>query len=207
MVPRHVRYVRRRRGVEPDHDVRRAVRDRRRHRRADRCARRGRGRRCAHRRRPRRLICYRRRGMKRLPRLWTVVCLIALAGCPPGKPSRSGTTVTASGEVPYPTDFTPPPPLPAPPPADGKAFGAKYLDQAYARIGDDWTAFLEDCRLRLPPQHPLNDRSLAATASITLDAQGHVVEVTLLDKSGNDDFDEVARAVATDAGPFPAPDR
>ncbi|MBZ0238422.1 MAG: TonB C-terminal domain-containing protein, partial [Deltaproteobacteria bacterium] len=145
--------------------------------------------------------------MKRLPRLWTVVCLIALAGCPPGKPSRSGTTVTASGEVPYPTDFTPPPPLPAPPPADGKAFGAKYLDQAYARIGDDWTAFLEDCRLRLPPQHPLNDRSLAATASITLDAQGHVVEVTLLDKSGNDDFDEVARAVATDAGPFPAPDR
>jgi HEAT repeat protein len=34
-----------------------------------------------------------------------------------------------------------------------------------------------------------------------------VVEVALLEKSGNDDFDDVARAVAGDAGPFPAPDR
>lgn len=145
--------------------------------------------------------------MKRWPRVWTVVGCLALAGCPSGAKPKPDTMVTASGEVPYPTDFTPPPPLPPPPAADGKVFGARYLDLAYARIGDDWTAFLEDCRLRLPPQHPLNDATLAATAGITLDAQGHVVEVTLLDRSGNADFDEVARAVASDAGPFPPPGR
>jgi TonB family protein len=145
--------------------------------------------------------------MHRWARFGTIVCVIALAGCPPSTKTKGGTSVTASGQVPYPTDFTPPPPLPPPPAADAKAFGARYLDLAYARIGDGWTAFLEDCRLRLPPQHPLNDSKLATTASITLDAQGHVVDVTLLDRSGNDDFDEVARAVASDAGPFPAPDR
>ncbi len=113
----------------------------------------------------------------------------------------------ASGEDTYPTDFIPPPPLPPPAAADPKAFGAHYLDLAHARIRDGWTAFLEDCRLRLPPSHPLNSTTLVATAGITLDGQGQVVEVSLLEKSGNDDFDDVARAVAGDAGPFPAPDR
>src|SRR5688572_28980463 len=134
--------------------------------------------------------------MKRLPRLWLCVCVIALAGCPPAKKPKSGSSLTASGEVPYPTNFKPPPPLPPPPAADPRLLGAKYLDAAYARIGDGWTAFLEDCRLRLAPEHPLNDAKLVATASITLDAQGQVVEVRLVDRSGNDDFDEVARAVA-----------
>jgi HEAT repeat protein len=145
--------------------------------------------------------------MKRLPRVWTVVGAIALAGCPPAKTGKGGTQVTASGEVPYPTDFTPPPPLPPPAGADPKAFGAKYLDAAHTRIREGWNAFLEDCRLRLPPSHPLNDPELSATAAITIDAQGQVVGVTLIHRSGNNDFDEVARAVASDAGPFPAPDR
>lgn len=140
--------------------------------------------------------------------MWLGALAALIAGCPAPRERGPRTVTTASGEVPeYPTDFTPPPPLPPPPAADARALGARYLELIYPRFRDGWTAFLEDCRLRLPPQHPLNDPQLAATVKITIDDHGQVIGVTLSAPSGNGDFDEVVRAVATDAGPFPAPDR
>lgn len=139
--------------------------------------------------------------------LWLGALAAMAAGCPGPRAPAERTVVTASGEVPYPTDFTPPPPLAPPPAADPRALGARYLDLVHLRIGDGWTAFLEDCRLRLPPSHPLNSPTLVATAGLTVDVQGNVLEVTLLRPSGNPDFDDVVRAVATDAGPFPPPER
>lgn len=147
-------------------------------------------------------------GTVRLRKLvWFGAVAALIAGCPGPREQKPRTEITASGEVPYPTNFTPPPPLPPPAGADPKAFGARYLDQVHTRVREGWTAFLEDCRLRLPPAHPLNDAALAATVSIVVDAQGQVVDVQVVQPSGNDDFDEVARAVAAEAGPFPAPER
>ncbi|MBE7448756.1 MAG: TonB C-terminal domain-containing protein [Kofleriaceae bacterium] len=139
--------------------------------------------------------------------LWLGALAAMAAGCPGPRAPAERTVVTASGEVPYPTDFTPPPPLGPPPAADPRALGARYLDLVHRRIGEGWTAFLEDCRLRLPPSHPLNSPTLVATAGLTVDVQGNVLEVTLLRPSGNPDFDDVVRAVATDAGPLPPPER
>ncbi len=139
--------------------------------------------------------------------VWLGALVGLAAGCPSAGTPRDPSVITSSGAVPYPSDFTPPPSLEPPAAADPKAFGARYLDQTYPRLRDGWTAFLEDCRLRLPPGHALNSTTLVAIAGITVDAQGQLVEVTLLQRSGNDDFDDVARAVASDAGPFPPPER
>ena len=132
---------------------------------------------------------------------------VGLAACPPPPKARPGTTVTASGDVPFPTDFVPPPPLPPPAAGDAKAFGARYLDVVYPRLRDGWTQFLEDCRLRLPPAHPLNNATLAATAAIVLDPQGGLVDVSLVVASGNAEFDEAVVGIIGDAAPFPAPER
>lgn len=131
----------------------------------------------------------------------------ALLGCPGPRAPRPVEEVTASGAVPYPTDFTPAPPLPPPDAPDPHAFGVAYLELIAPRIQAGWTAFLEDCRLRLPPGHPLNDAALAATVGLVIDEHGQLVDVTMVSASGNQDFDEAALAVVGDAGPFAAPDR
>lgn len=115
--------------------------------------------------------------------------------------------VTASGEVPYPTDFTPAPPLPPPDPPDPGAPGLAYLELVGARLQPLWHQFLEDCRLRLPPAHPLNSATLEVTVGLVIDDQGQLVDVSLGAASGNPDYDEAALAVVGDAAPFPAPDR
>ncbi len=129
------------------------------------------------------------------------------AGCPAPPKVRPGELLTASGEVPYPTDFTPAPPLPPPDAPDPQTPGLAYLELLAPRIGAGWQQFLEDCRLRLPPVHPLNSPTLATRLGLVVDAQGELVDVTLVTPSGNQDFDEAALAVVGDAGPFPAPDR
>ncbi|HVV88086.1 MAG TPA: TonB C-terminal domain-containing protein, partial [Kofleriaceae bacterium] len=131
----------------------------------------------------------------------------ALAGCPPRRAHRPAEQLTASGEVPFPTDFTPGAPLPPPDPPDPHAPGLAYLELMAPRIQAGWGQFLEDCRLRLPPGHPLNSPTLAAKIGLVLDGQGQLVDVSMDAPSGNQDFDEAALAVIGDAGPFPAPDR
>src|SRR4051812_42528869 len=130
-----------------------------------------------------------------------------LTGCPRVPPAHHGDQLTASGEVPYPTDFTPPPPLPPPDPPDPHAPGLAYLELLAPRIQAGWSQFLEDLRLRLPPSHALNSPTLATTIGVVLDAHGQLEDVTIVTPSGNQDFDEAALAVIGDAGPFPAPDR
>ncbi|MEZ4400445.1 MAG: TonB C-terminal domain-containing protein [Kofleriaceae bacterium] len=114
--------------------------------------------------------------------------------------------MTSNGADSFPSDFTPPPPMPPPAPADPAAVGAGYLDILAARIQTGWAQFLEDCRLRLPPAHPLNSATLEATVAYTLDAHGGIVEVRLVGISGNAEFDDAVISAARDAGPFPSPE-
>ena len=132
---------------------------------------------------------------------------IALLGCPQPRQVRPTEQLTSSGEVPYPTDFTPAPPLPPPEAPDPRTPGLAYLELVGPRIQAGWAQFLEDCRLRLPPDHALNRATLAVTLGLEVDDHGQLVDVSMVEGSGNQDFDEAALAVVGDAGPFPAPDR
>ena len=146
-----------------------------------------------------------------LLRRWLVVAcllsLVAATGCPRSPRKHSTDGVTATGNDTFPTDFTPPPTLPPAPPADPNALGAAYLDLLAARIEPGWTQFLEDCRLRLPPSHPLNSPTLEAAVQLVLDNHGAVVSVELTAASGNREFDDAVVGVADDAAPFPPADR
>jgi TonB family protein len=129
-----------------------------------------------------------------------LVAVVGVIGC--GGPRSS---VEVSGAVPpYPTDFTPPPPLGAPPAGDPNAKGHLYLAAVYDGIRVPWTQFLEDCRLRLPPAHPLNRTTLEAVAEIEIDSHGGVLDVRLTG-SGDDDFDTAVTEVVRDREPFPTP--
>jgi TonB family protein len=121
---------------------------------------------------------------------------------------RDPTVVSTQGEPPaFPGDFTPGAPLPPPPAGDPAAFGASYLESVYPAFRDGWAAFTEDSRLRLPPGHALNSPTLEATLLVVANKKGEVIEVQVQRPSGNDDFDQAARDVARDAGPFPPPPR
>jgi hypothetical protein len=126
------------------------------------------------------------------------IVVVAVAACP-GSPSKG------PAETAYPTDFTPPPKLGAPPPSDPRAFGSAYLERVYDGIVEPWTQFLEDCRRRLPPAHPLNDPSLVATAELTIDPSGVLVALAIAG-SGTDDFDAAVGGVVRDRAPYPRPD-
>ncbi len=130
-----------------------------------------------------------------------------LAGCPAPRVIKPKDSLTASAPVPFPSDFTPPPALDAPDVPDPQALGLAYLELLAPRIGAGWQQFIEDCRLRLPPAHPLNSPTLATSLGLVIDPQGRLVDVSMVTASGNQDFDEAALAVIGDAGPFPAPDR
>src|SRR5512132_2062610 len=58
----------------------------------------------------------------------------------------------------------------APPPAvDPRVRGAAYLTAVAAQLEPRWSAFLEDCRLRLPARHPLNATGLVASFALAVD--------------------------------------
>lgn len=132
-----------------------------------------------------------------------ILSALLLAACPAARRTGTRDGVTASGNDSFPTDFTPPAPLPPPEPPDPSAFGLSYLEQMAPRLQAGWAQFLEDCRLRLPPGHPLNDPTLEATVAFVIDEHGAIVEASVVRPSGNAEFDEVVSAVATDAAPFP----
>lgn len=93
----------------------------------------------------------------------------------------------------------------APPPVlDLDAPDAPYRAAVGLQLQPGWFQFLEDCRLRLPVEHPLNAMTLVTTADISVDAGGKVVAVEL-SGSGNADFDRAVREVISDAAPLPKP--
>jgi hypothetical protein len=92
------------------------------------------------------------------------------------------------------------PPLPA----DPHARGATYLNQVALQLQPGWGQFLDDCRLRLPARHPLNQMSLAATAELVVDRRGQIVDLQL-SGSGNPDYDRAVRDAIVDAAPLAAP--
>lgn len=100
--------------------------------------------------------------------------------------------------------FTPrlqPPPL-----LDYEAPGAAYLSAVALQLQPGWGQFLDDCRIRLPPDHPLNDLHLAAVADLAIDGKGKIAVVSL-QTSGNADFDRAVHDALRDADPLPAPPR
>jgi hypothetical protein len=66
-----------------------------------------------------------------------------------------------------------------------------------------WADFLNDCRVRLPAQHPLNDMGLATSAQLAIDGEGRA-SVAVAD-SGNRDFDRAVQDAIADAQPLPKP--
>lgn len=100
----------------------------------------------------------------------------------------------------------PVPRLRPPPLLDPDVRGATYLAAVALQLQPGWGQFLDDCRLRLPAKHPLNDMALAAAAELSVDARGQVVDVAI-STSGNADFDRAVRDVVRDANPVPAPPR
>jgi TonB family protein len=100
----------------------------------------------------------------------------------------------------------PVPRLRPPPLIDPDARGATYLSAVALQLQPGWGQFLDDCRLRLPARHPLNDLALTATAELVIDGRGGVAEVKLA-SSGNADFDRAVGDAVRDANPLPAPPR
>lgn len=98
------------------------------------------------------------------------------------------------------------PGLPPPPLLDFAAPGAPYLTAVALQLQPGWGQFLEDCRVRLPANHPLNDLTLAAVADLAVDGKGKIVAVAVT-TSGNVDFDHAVRDALEDASPLPAPPR
>ena len=98
-------------------------------------------------------------------------------------------------------------PLGDPPPGDPAAPGAAYLDSVHTRFRPAWSAFLEDCRLRLPRDHVLNDTSLQAVLTVSIDRGGRVVDTAVSKRSGVAAFDEAAVEVVREARGLPAPPR
>ena len=138
-----------------------------------------------------------------------VLLCVAVAACPPPpKKPGGGTTVTVDGDPPdFPGDFDPGEPLPDPAPPEPEKFGLTWLERVYPVFRDGWSAFLEDCRLRLPPDHPLNSPTLEVTIALEVDPGGQIVEVARTSSSGNADFDQAALEIVREAGAVAPPPR
>lgn len=133
-------------------------------------------------------------------RRW-VHMVAVVAGC--GSASSAPDNV---GAVPFAARRAPAgPPLPAPPPVDPKVRGAAFLTQIASSLQPAWEQFLEDCRLRLPEQHPLNDRSLYAVADLVVERDGRIANITIVRGSGNGDFDTAVFDILHDASPLATP--
>lgn len=122
-----------------------------------------------------------------------LVAVIALVGC--GGPRTAATetpALAASG-----------PRLPSPLPVDPAVRGASYLTAVAQQIQPAWANFLEDCRLRLPITHALNDPSLEAIADLAITMDGRIADVRISRPSGNGEFDTAVFDVLGDASPLP----
>src|SRR5678815_5070889 len=120
------------------------------------------------------------------------LAVLALAGCA-SQAAPTGPLVASSAR------------LPPPVPVDPGVRGAGYLTPVAAQLQPRWGDFLEDCRLRLPRNHPLNTTTLAATFDLAVSKRGAIVERKQVETSGNGDFDTAIADVLADASPLPPP--
>ena len=132
-----------------------------------------------------------------------VLLVVATACSGPGK-SATGTPDDKK-PPPFPTSFDALPALEAPPPPDPDKPGLAYLQTVQKQLAEPWGTFLENCRLRLPPEHPLNKSTLAVLVHLTIDGQGALHSTVIEKASGNAEFDEVALEVIREAAPFAEP--
>ncbi len=110
---------------------------------------------------------------------------IVLAACGPTRGGAGGRPKLAASS----------PRLSPPQPIDPHARGAAYLAALGNQIQPRWGQFLEDCRLRLPADHPLNAPALVASVELVIGEDGRFVEQRLINGSGNGDFDRVIMEV------------
>ncbi|CAN5857885.1 hypothetical protein BH11MYX3_BH11MYX3_11670 [soil metagenome] len=122
---------------------------------------------------------------------WLGLALVGLAGC-------------GAGSHPAVPPALPSPELPAPTTLDGRAHGATYLTAVAQQLQPPWGQFLEDCRLRLAPSHPLNVRGLEAVAELAIDRMGTLTVVSVT-TSGLAEFDLAVRQLLADVGRVGAP--
>lgn len=109
----------------------------------------------------------------------------------------------APGE-PTPAPTRPAPRLKAPSVIDPAVRGAAYLTAVAVQLQPGWGQFLDDCRLRLPGDHPLNRMQLAATVELAIARDGKLAGLVLA-TSGNRDFDRAVSDAIADAVPLPVP--
>lgn len=109
--------------------------------------------------------------------------IFILAGC--GGPASDATGTHA-------------PKVQAPAPIDLARPDAPYLQAVALALQPGWGQFLDDCRIRLAATHPLNQITLAATATIAIDRSGKVIAVELASSSGNADFDRAVKEAVAD---------
>ena len=128
---------------------------------------------------------------------------LSLASC--NGQRQSALESPESSPPPFPSEFTPSAPLPDPDPAPSDKPGLAYLQKIHAEVGGPWAAFLENCRLRLPPSHALNNQTLEARVSLAIGRDGSLQAVRLTKGSGQAEYDEVVLAIVRDAAPFPEP--
>lgn len=133
------------------------------------------------------------------------LCVSAMLACNGTSTSATQANTSRVKAHAFPTNFTPPPPLEKPlPPADDK-LGRVYLESVHHQIGDPWRTFLDDCRLRLPPNHPLNTSTLSAVLHLSIDVEGKLHGAAMEQPSGQPEFDEAAQEIVREAAPFPPP--
>jgi HEAT repeat protein len=121
-----------------------------------------------------------------------VLVLVALAAC-------GGNAAPPAALVPSGARLAPPPA------GDSTARGAAYLSAVATQLQSRWSDFLEDCRLRLPAAHPLNDPTLVAIFELGVARGGAIAMRRQVATSGNGDFDTAVADVLADASPLPEP--
>lgn len=130
----------------------------------------------------------------------TLCSAVALSGCPKGSKS---TQVEVSGPKYNEKHYTGQGPLGEPPALDAAAPGAAYRIAVASTLQPRWRSFLEDCQLRLPPNHELNASDLQVVIEIVGGRNGEVVSVEILRSSANEDFDKAALEIAQDVSRLP----
>ncbi len=86
----------------------------------------------------------------------------------------------------------------APPEASPDTFALEVLEEVHESIGEAWASFVENCRLRLPETHALNDQRLHASVLIRVGADGRLKDVRVWKGSGLGDFDRSALEIVQD---------